>query len=398
MKNFLEEAKKMQEELVAFRRKIHQNPEIGEHLPQTKKFVREKLVQMGYQPQELGDSGLAALAGDPGSGRCILLRADMDALPMREETELPFRSENGNMHSCGHDMHTAMLLGAASLLKSHESELPGCVKLMFQPAEETFTGAQMMIREGILENPKVDAAITMHGDGMSEYDAGKMTMITKGVAMASCDSYRIEIEGIGTHGAFPNQGVDPIMAGMNIYNALQEIITREIKASDVAVLTQGTFHAGTAANIIPDTAYMEGTLRTFDKEVRMYIRQRVEEITMSVAAAFRVKARCIWNGGCQPLYNDPEVFEDVSGYIRELLGQEGLVIEGEEAVPFSSEDFSNILDLVPGIQMFLVTGSMKAGADVPMHNPKIVFDESVMYIGAAVLAYVASRWLEEHCR
>ena len=398
MKNLLEEAKKMQEELVAFRRKIHQNPEIGEHLPQTKKFVREKLVQMGYQPQELGDSGLAALAGDPGSGRCILLRADMDALPMREETELPFRSENGNMHSCGHDMHTAMLLGAASLLKSHESELPGCVKLMFQPAEETFTGAQMMIREGILENPKVDAAITMHGDGMSEYDAGKMTMITKGVAMASCDSYRIEIEGIGTHGAFPNQGVDPIMAGMNIYNALQEIITREIKASDVAVLTQGTFHAGTAANIIPDTAYMEGTLRTFDKEVRMYIRQRVEEITMSVAAAFRVKARCIWNGGCQPLYNDPEVFEDVSGYIRELLGQEGLVIEGEEAVPFSSEDFSNILDLVPGIQMFLVTGSMKAGADVPMHNPKIVFDESVMYIGTAVLAYVASRWLEEHCR
>lgn len=398
MKNLLEEAKKMQEELVACRRKIHQNPETGEHLPQTKKFVREKLIQMGYQPQELGDSGLAALAGDPGSGRCILLRADMDALPMREETELPFRSENGNMHSCGHDMHTAMLLGAASLLKSHESELPGCVKLMFQPAEETFTGAQMMIREGILENPKVDAAITMHGDGMYEYDAGKMTMITKGVAMASCDSYRIEIEGIGTHGAFPNQGVDPIMAGMNIYNALQEIITREIKASDVAVLTQGTFHAGTAANIIPDTAYMEGTLRTFDKEVRMYIRQRVEEITMSVAAAFRVKARCIWSGGCQPLYNDPEVFGDVSGYIRELLGQEGLVIEGEEAVPFSSEDFSNILDLVPGIQMFLVTGSMKAGADVPMHNPKIVFDESVMYIGAAVLAYVASRWLEEHCR
>lgn len=398
MKNLLEEAKKIQEELVACRRKIHQYPEIGEHLPQTKKFVREKLVQMGYQPQELGDSGLAALAGDPGSGRCILLRADMDALPMREETELPFRSENGNMHACGHDMHTAMLLGAASLLKSHESELPGCVKLMFQPAEETFTGAQMMIREGILENPKVDAAITMHGDGMSEYDTGKMTMITKGVAMASCDSYRIEIEGVGTHGAFPNQGVDPIMAGMNIYNALQEIITREIKASDVAVLTQGTFHAGTAANIIPDTAYMEGTLRTFDKEIRKYIRQRVEEITMSVAAAFRVKARCIWNGGCQPLYNDPEVFEDVSGYIRELLGQEGLVIEGEEAVPFSSEDFSNILDLVPGIQMFLVTGSMKEGADVPMHNPKIVFDESVMYIGAAVLAYVASRWLEEHCR
>lgn len=398
MKNLLEEAKKIQEELVACRRKIHQYPEIGEHLPQTKKFVREKLVQMGYQPQEFGDSGLAALAGDPEFGRCILLRADMDALPMREETELPFRSENGNMHACGHDMHTAMLLGAASLLKSHESELPGCVKLMFQPAEETFTGAAMMIREGILENPKVDAAVTMHGDGMSEYDTGKMTMITEGVAMASCDSYRIEIEGVGTHGAFPNQGVDPIMAGMNIYNALQEIITREIKASDVAVLTQGTFHAGTAANIIPDTAYMEGTLRTFDKEIRKYIRQRVEEITMSVAAAFRAEARCIWNGGCQPLYNDPEVFEDVSGYIRELLGQEGMVIEGEEAVPFSSEDFSNILDLVPGIQMFLVTGSMKEGADVPMHNPKIVFDESVMYIGAAVLAYVASRWLEEHCR
>lgn len=398
MKNLLEEAKEIQEELVTCRRKIHQNPETGEHLPQTKKFVMEKLIQMGYKPREIGDSGLSALAGRQEGGRCILIRADMDALPVKEETELAFRSKNGNMHACGHDMHTAMLLGAARILKNHESELKGCVKLMFQPAEETFTGAKMMIREGILENPKVDAAVTMHGDGMSDHDIGKVTMVTKGVSMASCDTYRIEIEGVGTHGAFPNQGVDPIMAGMNIYNALQEIITREIKASDIAVLTQGTFHAGTASNIIPDTAYMEGTIRTFDKEVRGYMKQRVEEITQSVAGAFRAKARCIWNGGCQPLYNDPEVFEDVSGYIRELLGQEGLVIEGEEAVPFASEDFSNVLDLVPGIQMFLVTGSIKEGADVPMHNPKIVFDESPMYVGAAALAYVASRWLEEHCQ
>lgn len=396
MNNLLEEAKKMQEDLVAYRRWMHQNPEVGEHLPRTKEFVMDKLRKMGYEPQEFGASGLAVLAGNPENGRCILVRGDMDALPIKEETTLSFRSENGNMHACGHDMHTAMLLGAAKLLKMHESELKGCVKFMFQPAEETMTGAEMMIREGILENPKVDAAITMHGDGMSEYDVGKVTLVTKGVSMASCDTYRIEIEGVGTHGAFPNQGVDPIIAGANLCVALQEIVSRELKASDVVVLTQGTFHAGIAPNVIPDTAYLEGTIRTFDKEIRAYVKRRVEEIAGSIAAAFRAKANCIWRGGCQPLYNDPDVFDDASNYVRELLGQDGLVIEGEEAVPFSSEDFSNVLDLVPGIQMFLVTGSIKDGATVPMHNPKIVFDESPMYIGAAILAYVAARWLEEH--
>lgn len=398
MNNILEEAKKLQEDLVSYRRWLHQNPETGEHLPQTKKFVMDKLTEMGYEPQEFGDSGLAVLAGNPDSGKCILVRGDMDALPIKEETTLSFRSENGNMHACGHDMHTAMLLGAAKLLKRYEAELKGCVKLMFQPAEETMTGAEMMVREGILENPKVDAAVTMHGDGMSDYDLGKVTMVAKGVCMSSCDTYRIEIEGVGTHGAFPNQGVDPIMVGANLCQALQEIIAREIKASDIVVLTQGTFHAGIAPNVIPDTAYLEGTIRTFDKEVRTYVKRRVEEITQSIATAFRAKAKCIWNGGCQPLYNDPEVFEDAGRYIRELLGEDGLVIEGEEAIPFASEDFSNILDLVPGIQMFLVTGSIKNGASVPMHNPKIVFDESPMYIGAATLAYVASRWLEEHKR
>lgn len=396
MSDILNEAKMLQEELVGYRRKIHKNPEIGLHLPETKKFVMEHLKAFGYDPVEVGESGICAMAGNPDKGKCILVRADMDALPIKEETNLEFKSENGYMHACGHDMHTTMLLGAAKILKQHEGELKGCVKLMFQPAEETFQGARMMIDEGILDNPKVDAAITMHGDGMSEHKVGKLTLVRKGVSLASSDSYRIEVEGTGTHGAYPEQGVDPILVGAQIIVALQELIAREIKASDQVVLTQGIFQAGIAPNIIPDTAYMEGTVRTFNKSVREFLMHRMEEVTEHIAAAYRAKAKVIWKGGCPPLVNDPEVFEDVEKYLRELVGDDGLVIEGDEGVVFGAEDFATVLDIVPGVQMYLVTGCIADGAIVPMHNPKIVFDESPMYRGAAAFAYVAERWLEEH--
>ena len=387
------EAQALQEQLIAWRRQLHQMPEVGEHLPRTKAFLRQQLQELGIDSRELDDSGLSVVLGTPDRGPCILLRCDMDGLPLEEKTGLPFASTNGCMHACGHDMHAAMLLGAAAVLKQHESELCGCVKLLWQPAEETMTGAQRMIDSGVLEDPRVDAAITIHCDCMSEYPLGTITILDRGTTMASNDIFRIDVEGVGCHGAFPSQGVDPILAGACICTSLQEILSREISAADQVVLTLGTFHAGTVPNAIPSSAYMEGTIRTFDKKVRAYVLKRVEEIVASVGNAYRCNASVTWLGGCQPLFNDPGICDCIECYVKELLGPERFVVEGGQA--YASEDFSNILDHVPGAQLFLVVGSTQDGARYAMHSPYAVFDDTQLPVGAAVLAQIAARWLND---
>lgn len=395
MYDLVKEAQSFQEDMAAWRRHIHQNPELSLELPKTKRFVMDRLAEMGIVPQQVGESGLVVLLGDEKKGKCILVRCDMDALPMKEETDLPYASTNGWMHACGHDMHTTMLLGAAKLLKAHEADIQGCVKLVWQPAEETFLGAKMMVEAGVMENPHVDEAITIHCDCMSDYKLGSITILNKNAAMASSDIYRIDVEGYGTHGAFPNQGVDPIITAATIAVALQEILSREIRAADQVVVTQGTFHAGTAFNIIPSTAYMEGTVRTFDKEVRRQVRRRVEEIVENIGKAYRCKAKVTWVAGCDPLCNDPDTCDCVARYVDELLGEGTFVLEGTTA--YASEDFSNYLsDGTPGAQLFLVVGSTQDGPHYPMHNPKALFDDSQLYRGASTLACVAMRWLAEH--
>lgn len=394
MSQYLEKALEFKEDLTAWRRHIHQNPEVGEDLPETKAYVLARLAEMGIEAQVIDRSGILVQLGDPNRGKCIMVRCDMDALPIQEETDLPFASTNGCMHACGHDLHATVLLGAAKLLKERESELNGCVKLLWQPAEEVMTGAQLMIDGGVLENPHVDAAITMHCDCFSDFSRGDITILNKGLTMASNDIYRITVEGVGTHGAFPNQGVDPIVCGANIVTSLQEIIAREIKAKDQVVITQGSFHAGIVPNVIPGEVVIEGTIRTFDKDVRAFVKQRAEEIVSGIGSAFRCKARVEWLGGCQPLINDPELCDDAKKYISELLGEERFVNEGGQA--YASEDFSNFIDEIPGIQLFLVVGSIAEGAKYAMHNPHAVFDEEQLPVGASVLAQVADRWLEEH--
>ena len=395
MYDLVKEALAFQEDLAAWRRHIHQNPELSLKLPKTKKFVMERLGEMGIVPQEVGESGLVVLLGDEKKGKCKLIRCDMDALPMKEETGLDYAATGECMHACGHDMHATMLLGAAKLLKAHEEDLKGCVKLVWQPAEETLLGAQMMVDAGVMEKPHVDEAITIHCDCMSPYKLGSITILNKGTAMASNDTYRIDVEGCGTHGAFPNQGVDPIVTAATIVVSLQEILSREIRAADQVVVTQGMFHAGTAANVIPSTAYMEGTIRTFDSAVRAQVRERVEQITENIGKAFRCEAKVSWLGGCDPLYNDPDTCDCVARYVDELLGEGTFVLEGDTA--YASEDFSNFLSNgTPGAQLFLVVGSTQDGARYPMHNPKAVFDDSQLYRGASTLACVALRWLAEH--
>lgn len=390
MNPFLTRAYQLQDELVEHRRWLHRHPELGHNLDETAAYVKDRLRALGYAPQDIGDHGVTALVG-PSTGRCVLLRADMDALPMREDTGEPFRMEEDRMHACGHDLHTAILLGAARLLKEREGALKGQVKLVFQPAEEVLTGARSVIDAGILEHPHVDAAFALHVDVASRYRPGTLTMHRAGVASASCDRYIIHIQGKGGHGATPQESVDPINVGAHICLALQAIVSREVPPSAMVVLTQGIFRAGDAPNVIPGSARLEGTLRCYDNQVRRQVLERMEQIIRSTGEAFRAEARLEVTGGCAPVYNDPALFEQAAGWIEELDGKEWMDIDGQ--ISPASEDFSNFLERVPGVFFFVTAGDSAEGYTYSMHHPKVVFDERALPRGAAGMAWLAWRWL-----
>ena len=254
--DFWKRAQELKDEIIQNRRRIHQNAEVGLNLPNTKAFVTEKLREYGLKPTECGH-GVTATLGKP--GKTLLLRADMDALPMPEESGEPFACPTGETaHACGHDMHTAMLLTAAKMLKENEDALCGTVKLMFQPAEETFEGARDMLENGLLENPPVDTALAYHV-AAGKSPVGFVMYNDSGVMMASVDGFEITIHGRGSHGANPNLAIDPINVGVHIHLALQELIARESDPTKTCDLTIGQFMAGTSANIIPNTAVLSGT-------------------------------------------------------------------------------------------------------------------------------------------
>ena len=263
----LKEARALEPQLQQWRRTLHRHPEVGFDLPHTKELVKKALTEMGYEPKDCGKAGVIALAGGKKPGKTILLRADMDALPIHEDSGEEFSSEvPGKMHGCGHDMHTAMLLGAAKLLKAHEDELEGTVKLEFQPAEEIFQGSPDMIAGGLLEDPHVDAAVMFHVLAGMPLPVGTVLVPGGGITMASCEQYHIVVKGKGGHGSTPENCIDPITAAAHIHIALQEINSRELKPGDFGVLTTGRFEAGAASNVIPDVAQMWGTIRTTDPE------------------------------------------------------------------------------------------------------------------------------------
>lgn len=225
-------------------------------------YVMNKLREFGYEPKEICESGIVATIEGEKPGKVILLRADMDSLPVTEETQCPFKSTNGNMHACGHDMHTAMLLGASKLLKEYQNEIEGTVKLVFQPNEEGFQGAKTMLKAGVLENPKVDAAMAMH---VNSGTPSNVVLYGLGTSIAGCTVFRIVAEGTSCHGAMPETGVDPINIATHIYLAIQEIISREISATESAVITVGKFISGETHNVIPTKAVLEGTIRYHKK-------------------------------------------------------------------------------------------------------------------------------------
>lgn len=397
--DLLQEAKQLQPELLQCRRTIHRHPETGFDLQETKALVKRQLTEMGYTPQECGKCGLVALAGGKKKGRTILIRADMDALPIEEEAEVEYRSETpGRMHGCGHDMHTAMLLGAARLLKAHEDELAGTVKLMFQPAEELFQGADDMIGAGVLENPHVDAAVMIHVVPGLPLPSGIVLVPGAGTGMASCQQYRIVVKGKGGHGAMPHVSVDPITAAAHIHLALQEINSRELGPDEFGVFTTGMFRAGDASNIIPDTAEMRGTIRTADLAVNEKIKTRIREIAQGVGGAMRTEVTVDFFDFCPPMLADGALSECGLGYMKELLGDGAMSMAalGGPKVGGGSEDFAFVSCKVPTVGMFLSAGSPKEGYAYSQHHPKVTFDDSILYRGSAAYAYFAARWLEEH--
>ena len=397
--DLLQEAKQLQPELLQCRRTIHRHPETGFDLQETKALVKRQLTEMGYSPQECGKCGLVALAGGKKKGRTILIRADMDALPIEEAAEVEYRSETpGRMHGCGHDMHTAMLLGAAKLLKAHEDELAGTVKLMFQPAEELFQGADDMIGAGVLENPHVDAAVMIHVVPGLPLPSGIVLVPGAGTGMASCQQYRIVVKGKGGHGAMPHVSVDPITAAAHIHLALQEINSRELGPDEFGVFTTGMFRAGDASNIIPDTAEMRGTIRTADLAVNEKIKTRIREIAQGVGGAMRTEVTVDFFDFCPPMLADGALSECGLGYMKELLGDGAMSMAalGGPKVGGGSEDFAFVSCKVPTVGMFLSAGSPKEGYAYSQHHPKVTFDDSILYRGSAAYAYFAARWLEEH--
>lgn len=385
--DFYKEAEKIKEEISENRRFFHSNAEVGLDMPIAQEYVMKKLTEYGFSPKKCGH-GVTALIGH--GSPVLLLRADMDALPMEEMSGEAFACTNGHAHACGHDLHAAMLLGAAKLLKENEALLKGTVKLMFQPAEETFEGSRDMIASGILESPRVDAALAFHVapgkmlPGLFMYNAG-------GVMMNSVDGFHVDINGRGGHGAYPNFAIDPLNIAAHIYTAMEALIAREADPEKVCVLTIGQLHGGKAANIIPDCAFMEGTLRTNDKAQKEKLSARIAEIAEKTAELYGGTAQVTKLSDVPPLICDREVTEKMIGYMNELGGLRAI----PDMKANASEDFAVIAAAVPSAFMYLSAGFEDERGEASAHNPKVRFNEDVLPIGAAALAHCAVRWLEE---
>ncbi|MCI6553745.1 MAG: M20 family metallopeptidase [Lachnospiraceae bacterium] len=388
--DYLKRAEELYEETVAYRRYLHQNPEISMELPKTSAFIRKKLTEMGYTPQCCGGDGIVATVGRAGR-KTILLRSEMDALPMREESGLPFASTCDAAHTCGHDCNAAQLLTAARLLKENEAALAGMVKLMFQPAEETFLGARAMIADGVLENPRPDAALSFHVTS-GQMSPAVFIYNATGVMMNSVDGFRIKIKGKGSHGAYPERSVDPVNIAVHIYLALEAIVARELTSTQASVMTVGILRAGDAYNIIPETAELQGSIRSESPEQRELLVRRMKEAARGVAETYNGSAEVEMIAEVPPLICNPQVTQKFVGYMKELEVPGQAEAAGIRAA--ASDDFACVLERIPGAYIYLSAGFPDRPA-TQQHSPDVLFNEEVFRFGPAYLAHCATRWLEE---
>ncbi|HEX8997771.1 MAG TPA: amidohydrolase [Ktedonobacterales bacterium] len=384
-----EEIHALNDQLVADRRHFHQNPELGFQEHDTAAYVAERLRSLGVETQTgVAQTGVVGLIRGRAPGRTVLLRADMDALPLTEETNAPYASQRpGAHHACGHDGHTAMLLAAADVLMRHRDEFDGTVKLVFQPAEEGPGGAEPMIAAGVMENPHVDACFGLHL--ANDYPVG-IVFVRGGPIQASADEFEIVVHGVGGHGSAPHQTVDAVAIGAAIVNELQRIISREVDAFDQAVISVGSFHAGTRNNIIAPRATLNGTIRTLNAETREFLHKRIREVARGVAAASRAEAEVKIIKGYPVTINDVAMAQFARG-VAETVVAPDKVLEGRPIM--GSEDMSYFLNAAPGCFIFVGSANKERNLHHPHHSPLFDFDEAALPIGVELLTKLAMTYL-----
>lgn len=372
-------------DMTAWRRHLHTIPELMFECHQTAAFVVERLREFGITEihEGIATTGVVAIIEGQGDGPTIGLRADMDALPIQEETGLPYASTvDGMMHACGHDGHTTMLLGAARYL-AETRNFKGRVALIFQPAEENGGGGEVMVKEGILDTFDIKEVYALHN--APGVEVGNF-YTTPGPIMAAADSFDIHIVGNGGHGAMPHATADPIMAAVGIANAIQTIVSRNNYSQDNLVVSITQIHTGSADNVVPEKAYMNGTVRTFDPAVRTMVMARLEAIVAGQAAAYGVEARMDYLVGYPATINEPERTEFAAEVAREIAGDAG--VDGNAPPEMGAEDFAYLLEKRPGSYLFVGNGDT-AG----LHHPEYDFDDEAAAAGASFFAKLIERAL-----
>lgn len=380
-----------------FRRHLHAHPELSFKEHDTAAFIADRLTELGIEHRPIARTGVLAWIEGRGKAdpkrRAVVLRADIDALPITEQNDIGWRScTPGVMHACGHDMHAAMLLGAAKLLREYQDELNGTVKLVFQPDEEGFTGAKAMLSAGVLKDPAPQAGFALH---VNSGTPSGLVLCGRGTFMAGCTLFRITVNGVGCHGAMPEKGVDPLNIASHIYLSLQEIISREIGAKTPAVVTIGRMTGGEAPNIIPQTAVLEGTIRSFDRDLSAQIFTRIGEIARCTAQAFRGTAVTEEITSAPPLRNDAALTNRMADLAGALFGEK-LVYRLDEG-GMGSEDFASYTYDLPCAYLLIGAGTKQENPAFgePMHNERVVFNEDILPRGAALHTWCALNWLAD---
>jgi amidohydrolase len=378
-----------QRKLISLRRDFHMHPETAFQEKRTSRVIASHLRRLGLRVQTgVGGTGLVGLLQGDSPGPTLMLRADIDALPIEEPDSKPYASRNpGAMHACGHDGHVAVTLVAASILARHRDKLKGSIKLVFQPAEEIMSGALRMLNDGVMRDPVPNRVLGFH---LANWIPVGLIGIRPGVIFAGVDELQIVIRGQGGHGALPHKAVDPITAAAQCITAIQTVVSREIAPSSPAVVTFGTIKGGTAFNIIPPYVELTGTVRTFDDKVRRFMLARVKSIFEGVAASMRCEAEYHHVRGCPPVINDPEVTASVQGMAARVVGPE----HTRDLEPTTvSDDIALFLEEVPGCYFMVGSANPERGLDGAHHSPAFDFDEAALSIATEVMVRCALEYL-----
>jgi amidohydrolase len=385
----LTDAQALRQQLIDWRRDFHRHPELGFQEHRSAGIISGRLRALGYQVQTaIAKTGVVGLLEGKQPGPVVMVRFDMDALPIMEENETDYVSQNpGVMHACGHDGHMAMGLGVATLMAQRRDDMRGTLKIIFQPGEEGMNGAEVMVKEGVLENPRPDVFLATHV--WNNKPAGTVD-VTPGAVMAAAEKWDCVVQGKGGHGAAPEQTTDPIVATAQIVNALQTIVSRNVDPLETAVVSVGSVHGGDAFNVIPPRVELSGTVRTFNPQIREMVLRRMSEIIEGVAGACGTQAELKITPLTPAVVNDAGVTRVVRAAAEAVAGAENVTTDERT---MGSEDAAFFMREVPGCYFFLGSANPECGLDAPHHNPRFDFDEDVLPIGVAILMRALEHYL-----